>query len=75
MPQTSRQESYDAIDRDVMRAMLSAEKAAKRPTGKYVWSPKLREHGLLTRYWRLRLRVLECGRQFRCPEEIAASST
>ena len=47
MPQTSRQErSYDAIDRDVTRAMLSAEKAAKRPTGKYVWSPKLREHGL-----------------------------
>ena len=42
MPQTSRQErSYDAIDRDVTRAMLSAEKAAKRPTGKYVWSPKL----------------------------------
>ena len=41
MPQTSRQESYDAIDRDVTCAMLSAEKAAKRPTGKYVWSPKL----------------------------------
>ena len=37
MPQTSRQESYDAIDRDVTRAMLSAERAAKRPTGKYVW--------------------------------------
>jgi hypothetical protein len=41
MPQTSRQESYDAIDRDVTRAMLSTEKAVKRPTGKYVWSPKL----------------------------------
>ena len=41
MPQTSRQESYDAIDRDVTRAMLPAEKAAKRLTGKYVWSPKL----------------------------------
>ena len=44
--------------------MLSAEKAAKRPTGKYVWSPKLREHGLLTWYWRLRLRELECRQQF-----------
>ena len=59
MPQTSRQESYDAIDRDVTRAMLSMEKAAKRPTGKYVWSPKLREHGLLTRYWRFCLRELK----------------
>jgi hypothetical protein len=65
MPQTSRQESYDAIDRDVTRAMLSAKKAAKRPTGKYVWPPKLREHGLLTRYWRLHLHELECGLQFR----------
>jgi hypothetical protein len=45
--------------------MLSAEKVAKRPTGKYVWSPKLREYGLLTRYWPPRLRELECGRQFR----------
>ena len=44
MPPISRQESYDAIDRDVTRVMLSAEIAAKRPTGKYVWSPKLREH-------------------------------
>ena len=65
MPQTSRQESYNAIDRDVTCAMLSAEKAAKRPAGKYMWSPRLREHGWLTRYWRLRLRELECGRQFR----------
>jgi hypothetical protein len=65
MPPTSQQASYDAIDRDVTRAMLSAEKAAKRPTGKYVWSPKLIEHGLLTRYWRLRLRELESRRQFR----------
>ena len=41
MPPTSRQERYDAIDRDVTRAMLSAENAAKRHTSKYVWSPKL----------------------------------
>ena len=64
MPQTTRQASYDTIDRDVTCVMLSAEKAAKRPTGKYVWSPKLREHGLLTWYWQLRLRELECRRQF-----------
>jgi hypothetical protein len=69
MSQTSRQESYDAIDRDITCAMLSAEKAAKRPTGEYLWFPKLREHGLLTRYWWLCLHELECGRQFRYQRE------
>jgi hypothetical protein len=49
-------ECYDSIDRDITRAMLHAEKAAKKPSGKYAWSPELRKHGLLTRYWRLRLR-------------------
>ena len=49
-------ECYDAIDRDITRAMLHAEKASKKPSGKYVWSPELRKHGLLTRYWRLRIR-------------------
>ena len=50
---------YDSIDRDMTRAMLHAEKEAKRPSGKYAWSPKLREAGLLARYWHLRLRELE----------------
>ena len=44
---------YDAINRDITRVMLHAEKCAKRPGGKYSWSPKLREAGLLTRYWHL----------------------
>ncbi|KAI2493431.1 hypothetical protein MHU86_21130 [Fragilaria crotonensis] len=52
-------ESYDVIDRDITRAMIHAEKEAKRPSGKYAWSPKLREAGLLTRYWNLRLKELE----------------
>ncbi|KAI2498235.1 hypothetical protein MHU86_16262 [Fragilaria crotonensis] len=39
--------------------MIHAEKEAKRPSGKYAWSPKLREAGLLTRYWNLRLKELE----------------
>jgi hypothetical protein len=56
-------ESYDAIDRDVTRAMLHAEKEAKRPSGKYAWSPKLREAGLLARYWNLRLKALDSGTQ------------
>ena len=50
---------YDAIDRDVTRGMLHAEKMSKRPTGKYAWSPKLRESGLLARYWHLRLKEIE----------------
>ncbi len=54
-------ESYDVIDRDITRAMLHAEKEAKRPAGKYAWSPKLRESGLLARYWNLRLAEMEKG--------------
>jgi Reverse transcriptase (RNA-dependent DNA polymerase) len=56
MPLDRVRDCYNAIDRDVTRAMLHAEKVAKRPSGRYVWSPELRKHGLLTRYWRLRLR-------------------
>ena len=52
-------ESFDAIDRDVTRGMLHAEKQARKPAGKYAWSPKLREAGLLARYWHLRLREVE----------------
>jgi hypothetical protein len=53
--------SYDALDRDITRAMLHAEKEAKRPSGRYEWSPKLREAGLLARYWNLRLKELDSG--------------
>ena len=49
---------FDAIDRDMTRAMLHAEKAARRPAGKYAWSPKLREAGLKARYWHLRFREI-----------------
>jgi hypothetical protein len=41
--------------------MLHAEKEAKRPSGKYAWSPKLPEAGLLARYWNLRLKELDSG--------------
>ena len=38
----------------VIWGMLHAEKMAKKPSGKYAWSPKLREVGLLlARYWHL----------------------
>ena len=65
---------FDAIDRDVTRAMLHAERLSRRPSGKYAWSPKLREAGLRARYWHLRLRELEnAGCCLRAP--IAALST
>ena len=59
MPLAQVELSYNSIDRDVTRAMLHAEKQAKRPSGKYAWSPKLREAGLLARYWHLRLKEVE----------------
>ena len=58
---------FDAIDRDVTRAMLYAEKQSRRPAGKYAWSPKLREAGLLARYWNLRLREIDRGICLRVP--------
>lgn len=43
-------------DADQGRAMKHAEDLLKRPTKPYEWSPKLRNDGLLYRYWHLRLR-------------------
>ena len=61
IPQRHLKECYDAIDRDVTRGILHAEKQAKRSTGRFAWSPKLREAGLLARYWHLRLRAAQKG--------------
>jgi hypothetical protein len=58
---------YDAIDCDITRAMLHADELARRPSGKYAWSPKLRKAGLLARYWRLCLREVEHGHCLRAP--------
>lgn len=52
-------EGFDKIDRDVTRAMLHAEKQAKRPKGRFAWSPKLREAGLTARFWHLRKREVD----------------
>jgi hypothetical protein len=59
-------ESFDAIDHDMTRGMLHAEKQAERPAGKYAWPPKLCASGLLARYWHIRLTEVEknlCRRQ------------
>ena len=61
MPARAVKDCYDAIDRDVTRGMLHAEKLAKRITGKYAWSPKLCKAGLIARYWNLRLREVQKG--------------
>jgi hypothetical protein len=62
MPPQADKDRYDAIDRDVARGMLHAKKMAKRTTGKYsCWLPKLREAGLIARYWNLRLRAAQKG--------------
>ncbi len=61
------QQQFDAIDRDITRAMIHAEKLAKRPSGKFAWSPKLREAGLVARYWHLRLREREQHYNLRAP--------
>jgi hypothetical protein len=42
---------FDAIVRGVTKVMLHAEKQTRCPAGKYAWSPKLREAGLIARYW------------------------
>ena len=55
-------DNFDAIDRDMTRAMLHAERQARKPAGKYAWSPKLREAGLLARYWFLRFCEVERDR-------------
>jgi hypothetical protein len=67
MTSLQRKDSFDAIDRDVTRAMLHAEKEARRPAGKYAWSHKLREAGLLARHWHLRLRECEKNICLRSP--------
>ena len=67
LPAHHLQDCYNAFDRDVIRGMLHAEKQAKRPSGKYAWSPKLREAGPIARYWNLRLREADTGRNLRIP--------
>jgi hypothetical protein len=61
LPLSQCKDSYDVLDRDITRAMLHAENCAKRHSGQFAWSPKLREAGLLTRYWRMLLTEVKKG--------------
>ena len=46
-------------DEDQGRAMRAAEKLLRFPPKLYKWSPRLRNAGVLMRYWKLRLRELQ----------------
>lgn len=53
---------FNALDRDITRAMLHAEKRCfKGRTGKHPWSPALSLAGWVVRYWKTRLRLLLGG--------------
>jgi hypothetical protein len=46
----------ESWDRDQGRAMQQAERQLSIPRKPYAWSPKLRNAGIVRRYWKLRLR-------------------
>ena len=46
---------YEALDRDIYRSCLNAEKESKKiNNGKYWWSPKLDQAGMILQYWQRR---------------------
>jgi hypothetical protein len=51
----------NAIDRDITRAMLNAERSLRRPPQRFQFSPELRNCGLMKRYWSIRLHDLRNG--------------
>jgi hypothetical protein len=57
-------QELEAWDRDQGRAMKSAERSLRIPKPLYVWSPQLRNAGIIRRYWRLRLREIKHNEDF-----------
>ncbi|KAI2493387.1 hypothetical protein MHU86_21169 [Fragilaria crotonensis] len=53
-----------AWDNDQGRAMMHAEKVLHIQPKTYKWSPKLRNTGVIMRYWKLRLRELLHGADY-----------
>jgi hypothetical protein len=63
----SREEVKTALEKwdlDQGRAMLSAERSLRKPPKKYQWSPKLRNAGILFRYWKLRLKEIQHNQNY-----------
>jgi hypothetical protein len=54
MTKTQVRKHLNRWDRDQGRAMLAAETALRKPPQPYKWSDKLRNAGLLRRYWKFR---------------------
>ena len=59
MTQQQVRHQLTAWDNDQGRAMQHAEMKLKAPARQYQWSPKLRNAGVVLRYWKLRLRELK----------------
>ena len=58
MTQLQVRKHLTAWDNDQGRAMKHAETNLSAPARKYQWSPKLRNAGVVLRYWKLRLREI-----------------
>ena len=56
MPISTLRRRLEQWDANQGRAIKYAEKILERPRKPYEWSPTLRNHGLLFRYWHLRMR-------------------
>ena len=55
---------FNALDRDMTRAMLTAEKKCGRHYPTPSWSPALQDAGLTVRYWKFRLQELRTHNQY-----------
>ncbi len=53
-----------AWDNDQGRAMKAAETSLQTKPKLYKWSPRLRNTGVVMRYWKLRLRELQYGHDY-----------
>lgn len=58
-PHDKVQQELESWDRDQGRAMQTAEKDLHIPRKPHAWSPELRNAGITTRYWKLRLREVK----------------
>ncbi len=57
-------EEIEALDKDITRCMIAAEKQCGRRRHDHPWSPELMKLGLWLRYWRLREKVITNHRSY-----------
>jgi hypothetical protein len=61
---TYHQSRYDAIDTDLTRSMLAAEKQSGKVYPTTLWSPELRDAALTVRYWNVRIQEIKIHRSY-----------